>query len=85
MQKPYPGVKVEVPNSDVKDIGYGLGGGTGVYKGLNLVEHSGGYPGVKAFVRMIPSKKLGIVCLVNLNGTDVMGICQKATDILLDI
>lgn len=85
MQNSYTRVNDVSSRFDVKNPGYGLGWCTGMYKGLNLVEHSGGYPGVKSFVRMITNKKVGIVCLTNFQETNVIEICNKATDILLDV
>ncbi|WP_202710224.1 serine hydrolase domain-containing protein [Sporosalibacterium faouarense] len=68
----------------LKDAGYGLGWFIGHYKGQRIVGHSGGYPGVRASVVMVPGKKLGVVALSNFERTDSGVICQRAIDIMLN-
>lgn len=85
MQKPYPGIELEIPMPDTYKPGYGFGWMTWEYKGLKTVNHGGGYKGVRTFVNMIPSENLGIVILSNFDGTDPVEISNKAVDLLLDL
>ena len=45
--------------------GYALGLGVRDYRGLKLLQHTGGLPGYVSKVAMIPSKRLGVVVLTN--------------------
>jgi CubicO group peptidase (beta-lactamase class C family) len=45
--------------------GYALGLGVRDYRGLKLLQHTGGLPGYLSKVAMIPSRRLGVVVLTN--------------------
>lgn len=69
---------------NLKDTGYGLGWFIGKYKDFKIVEHGGGYTGIRTHVSMVPCRKLGIVALSNYDETNTMHICRKAIDIFLE-
>ncbi|HMQ04864.1 MAG TPA: serine hydrolase [Pyrinomonadaceae bacterium] len=48
---------------------YGLGWFLSDFKGRKLVEHGGAIDGMRAEVAMVPSEKLGIIILTNMNGS----------------
>ncbi|OZM56895.1 hypothetical protein CIB95_08990 [Lottiidibacillus patelloidae] len=84
MQKPYPNVEIpSPPNAEVKDIGYGLGWGQIKYKGLDIISHGGGYPGIRAWVAMIPEQKFGVVVLTNVDHANPQEIALKGIDLIL--
>ena len=45
--------------------GYALGLGVRDYRGLKLLQHTGGLPGYLSKVAMVPSRRLGVVVLTN--------------------
>ncbi|MEI5908567.1 serine hydrolase domain-containing protein [Bacillus spongiae] len=85
MQKPFPNVEVTLPFNDVTDNGYGLGWGSCQYKGLTLIEHGGGYTGVRTWVSMVPNEKVGIVVLSNYQESNAREIAMRGIDIFLDL
>ena len=46
--------------------GYGLGWSLKDYRGLGLVSHGGAIRGMRAWVALVPEKKLGVVVLTNM-------------------
>jgi hypothetical protein len=46
--------------------GYGLGWSLRDYRGLRLVSHGGAIRGMRAWVAMLPEKRLGVVVLTNM-------------------
>lgn len=86
MQNPIGKVskKLHKKFDNLKEISYGLGWFIGKYKDLKIVEHSGGYHGVKTHASMVPCRKLGIVALSNYEETNPIHICRKAIDIFLE-
>ncbi len=83
MKKKYFKVKVDLPNIHLEDMNYGLGWVTGKYKGQEIIEHGGGYTGVRSYVMMVPNEKLGIVVLTNYNEAKPVEICRKVLDLFL--
>jgi CubicO group peptidase (beta-lactamase class C family) len=52
-------------------ISYGLGWFLHDYKGRKVIQHGGSIDGMSALVMMIPEEKLGVVLLVNLQGSSL--------------
>ncbi len=50
--------------------GYGLGIGIRDYRGMKLLQHTGGLPGFLSQVTMVPSLKLGIAILTNQESSE---------------
>jgi len=50
--------------------GYALGFGVHDYRGMKIVQHTGGLPGYVSEVTMVPALKLGIVVLTNQESGD---------------
>lgn len=50
--------------------GYGLGIGVRDYKGMKILQHTGGLPGFLSQVTMVPSLKLGIAILTNQESSE---------------
>ena len=62
------------------NLGYGLGWKIRSYLDIKIVEHGGGYPGVAAYVAMIPSVGFGVVLFSNCDQVPVKEICEKVTN-----
>jgi CubicO group peptidase (beta-lactamase class C family) len=56
---------------------YGLGWFLEDYRGKQIVHHGGNIDGMSALVGMIPSERLGIVILTNMNGTPLTSIVMR--------
>lgn len=56
---------------------YGLGWFLEDYRGKQIVHHGGNIDGMSALVGMIPSERLGIVILTNMNGTPLTTIVMR--------
>lgn len=63
-------------------LSYGLGWKIKDYRGMEVVEHAGGYPGVSSIATMIPQEQFGLVLLSNADSTPVQ---QMADSILNSI
>ncbi|MGR3763024.1 serine hydrolase domain-containing protein [Rossellomorea sp. NS-SX7] len=68
--------------SDVRS--YGLAWFTDMYKGLGIVEHGGGQMAVRSLMTMVPELNLGVVVLLNYDGTTHHDICDKVIDVFSD-
>jgi hypothetical protein len=68
---------VEGPAPEVVPMGYGLGWFNDVYRGHRRVHHGGNIDGFSALVCMVPSERLGIVVLTNLNGTPLPDLIAR--------
>lgn len=53
---------------------YGLGWATNTYRGHTVVHHGGGTAGFTAQVCMVPARRLGVVVLANLTGSQLPDI-----------
>jgi CubicO group peptidase (beta-lactamase class C family) len=83
MQKPMQLVSKEWRfDSDVR--GYGLAWFTDVYRGYRKVEHGGGQLAVRSLMSMVPELNLGVVVLLNFDGTMHHDICKKIIDVFID-
>ncbi|MFI8684569.1 serine hydrolase domain-containing protein [Rossellomorea sp. NPDC077527] len=63
---------------------YGLAWFTDTYRGLRIVEHGGGQMAVRSLMTMVPELDLGIVVLLNFDGTTHHDVCDKIIDTFLD-
>ncbi|TYS81775.1 beta-lactamase family protein [Rossellomorea aquimaris] len=84
MQKPIHLVSEEwrAPGCDVRS--YGLAWFTDTYRGYKIVEHGGGQLGVRSLMTMVPELNLGVVVLLNFDGTIHHDICDKIMDVFID-
>jgi CubicO group peptidase (beta-lactamase class C family) len=84
MQKPIQLVSEEwrAPGCDVRS--YGLAWFTDTYRGYKIVEHGGGQLGVRSLMTMVPELNLGVVVLLNFDGTIHHDICDKIMDVFID-
>ena len=60
------------PEASTFDFGYGLGWGTGVYKGHYCIAHTGGIDGFTAYVGFLPLDGIGVVVLTNSDKGDLV-------------
>lgn len=63
------------PPQEISDLkpnfsGYGLGIGIRDYRGMKILQHTGGLPGFLSQVTMVPSLKLGIAILTNQESSE---------------
>ncbi|MDX8344643.1 serine hydrolase domain-containing protein [Rossellomorea sp. YZS02] len=63
---------------------YGLAWFTDLYKGLRVIEHGGGQMAVRSLMTMVPELDLGIVVLLNFDGTTHHDVCDKVIDIFME-
>ncbi|MCF6136604.1 serine hydrolase domain-containing protein [Pseudalkalibacillus berkeleyi] len=63
---------------------YGLAWFTDTYKGHRIVEHGGGQMAVRSLMTMVPELNLGVVVLLNFDGTLHHDICDKIIDTFID-
>lgn len=63
---------------------YGLAWFTDTYRGHRIVEHGGGQMAVRSLTSMVPELNLGVVVLLNFDGTIHHDICDKIIDVFLD-
>jgi CubicO group peptidase (beta-lactamase class C family) len=66
-----------------RKIDYAFGLVIGKYKGLNVVEHSGGDAGYRSHVMRFPDQKFAVVVLSNLSTFNPPGIARRVADIYL--
>ncbi len=64
---------------------YGLAWFTDRYKGLGIVEHGGGQMAVRSLISIIPELNLGVVVLLNFDGTAHHDSCDKIIDVFADV
>ena len=68
--------------SDIRS--YGLAWFIDKYRGYKIVEHGGGQLAVRSLMTMVPELNLGVVVLLNFDGTIHHDICKKIIDIFID-
>ncbi|TMU87259.1 beta-lactamase family protein [Bacillus sp. BHET2] len=82
MQKPFHLVNEKWQfGSEVRS--YGLAWFTDIYKGFRVVEHGGGQMAVRSLMSMVPELNLGVVVLLNFDGTAHHDICDKIIDVFM--
>lgn len=62
--------------------GYGLGWGVGRRNGMKVVSHSGGQPGTATYLLVVPEKKLVVVVLTNLEGSEPQAMANALMDVM---
>jgi CubicO group peptidase (beta-lactamase class C family) len=67
-----------------KQISYALGLEIGTYRGLPIVEHSGGLFGYRTEILRFPEQRFTVVCLCNLSSADPSGLSHKVADVYLE-
>src|SRR6185503_19154146 len=71
-----------VLNSGEK-LSYAFGLVVGQYKGLKVVEHSGGDAGYRSHVMRFPDQKFAVVVLSNLAAFNPPGMARQVADLYL--
>lgn len=83
MQKPVHQVSEEWRfGSEVRS--YGLAWFTDIYKGFKIVEHGGGQMAVRSLMTMVPELGLGVVVLMNFDGSLHHEICDKVLEVFME-
>jgi CubicO group peptidase (beta-lactamase class C family) len=62
---------------------YGLGWELRDYRGYKTVSHSGGLAGMTSHTELVPSEKLGVVVLTNMESLLSDAVCQRVVDAYL--
>lgn len=62
---------------------YGYGVQVGQWRGLDVVEHGGSRSGYGSIIRMVPSRKFGVVVLANRTGVSLTQTANAAIDAAL--
>lgn len=82
MQRPIHQVSEEWRfGSEVRS--YGLAWFTDTYQGVKVVEHGGGQMAVRSLMTMVPELGLGVVVLLNFDGSLHHEICDKVLDVFI--
>lgn len=63
---------------------YGLAWFTDKYKGVKVVEHGGGQMAVRSLMSIVPELGLGVVVLLNFDGTLHHEICDEVIDVFIE-
>ena len=66
-----------------KAIEYGMGLAPGLYRGLKVIEHSGGLAGYRTEDMWFPSERLAVVVLCNSGAADPMQLARRVADLYL--
>jgi CubicO group peptidase (beta-lactamase class C family) len=84
-----PGVIRELSKPRAKIPGgegwYGYGLQVGKYRGVDLVSHGGSRAGYGSSIRMVPSKKFGVITVSNRTGIGLNATAVKAMEIALQL
>jgi len=67
-----------------QQINYGMGLWLGDYRGLKIVEHSGGTFGYRTELLRFPDQQFSVVALCNVANADVEGLARKISDLYLE-
>jgi CubicO group peptidase (beta-lactamase class C family) len=66
-----------------RELKYAFGLSVGEYRGLRVVEHSGGDHGYRAHLLWLPDEDVAVIALCNLSAMQPGDLCRRAVDILL--
>jgi CubicO group peptidase (beta-lactamase class C family) len=64
---------------------YGYGVQVAKYRGVNLVSHGGSRAGYGSSIRMVPSKRFGVIAVANRTGIGLNAASVKAMEIALPL
>jgi hypothetical protein len=64
-------------------IAYALGLAVSKYKGLKVVEHSGGDAGYRSHLMRFPEQRFSVACLCNLGSTNPSRLARQVADLYL--
>jgi CubicO group peptidase (beta-lactamase class C family) len=67
-----------------EQINYGMGLWLSEYRGLKIVEHSGGTFGYRTELLRFPDQRFSVVALCNVGNADVEGLARKISDLYLE-
>jgi CubicO group peptidase (beta-lactamase class C family) len=65
-------------------VNYGLGLWLSEYRGLRIVEHSGGTFGYRTELLRFPEQRFSVAVLCNVANADVEGLARKVSDLYLE-
>jgi CubicO group peptidase (beta-lactamase class C family) len=86
MQSPHFVISGRVEHNEVLNRSYGLGWFVESYRGYYYIHHGGNIDGFSALVTLIPTEKIGVVVLTNLNANPLPNIISRyAADLLLGL
>jgi hypothetical protein len=74
--------RAKIPGGDAS-YGYGLQVAT--YRGVDLVSHGGSRAGFGSSIRMVPSRKFGVIAVANRSGIGLNAAAQKAMELGLQL
>ena len=74
--------RAKIPGGD-GSYGYGLQ--VAKYRGVDLVSHGGSRAGYGSSIRMVPSKKFGVIAVANRTGIGLNATAVKAMEIALPL
>jgi hypothetical protein len=69
--------------NDGEEIRYAFGLGHGTHRGLETIQHSGGWGGFRAHLVRFPSERTSVFTLCNFGEIDATGIALQAADVFL--
>lgn len=69
--------------NDGQQISYARGLVIGSYKGLNVVEHSGGDAGYRSHLMRFPDQRFSVACLCNYGGANPGFLARRVADVYL--
>ena len=64
-------------------INYAMGLAVGKYKGLKVVEHSGGDAGYRSHLMRFPDQRFSVACLCNAGSANPSRLARQVTDVFL--
>lgn len=74
--------RAKIPGGDGS---YGFGLQVAKYRGVDLVSHGGSRAGYGSSIRMVPSKKFGVIAVANRTGIGLNATAVKAMEIALPL
>jgi hypothetical protein len=74
--------RAKIPGGDGS---YGYGVQVAKYRGVDLVSHGGSRAGYGSSIRMVPSKKFGVIAVANRTGIGLNATAVKAMEIALPL
>ncbi|HSB11803.1 MAG TPA: serine hydrolase domain-containing protein [Blastocatellia bacterium] len=69
--------------NDGKKLGYAMGLAVLKYKGLRVVEHSGGDAGYRSHLMRFPDQRFSVACLCNVGSANPSRLARQVADIYL--